>query len=61
MLNEHESSRQSPAPPPPPPPLPHDFDKFNFLPQVLNLLSLIHSDADTATVSSEVRLTLELS
>jgi hypothetical protein len=50
MSNEQESSRQSSPPPP------HDYDKFNFLPHVLNLLNLIHSDADTGTVSTEVRL-----
>jgi hypothetical protein len=36
-----------------PPPAP-DFDKFNFLPHVTNLLNLIHSDADTNVVSTEV-------
>jgi hypothetical protein len=50
MINENESSRQSSPPPA------HDFDKFNFLPHVLNLLNLIHSDADTAAVSQEVRV-----
>lgn len=45
---ENGTSRQ-PSPPPAP-----DVDKFNFLPQVLNLLDLIHSDADTAAVSQEV-------
>jgi hypothetical protein len=35
-----------------PPPAP-DFDKFNFLPHVTNLLNLIHSDADTNVVSTE--------
>jgi hypothetical protein len=47
-VNETESSRQSSPPPS------HDYDKFNFLPHVLNLLNLIHSDADTTTVSQEV-------
>ena len=42
------SSRQSSPPPS------HDYDKFNFLPHVLNLLNLIHSDADTGAVSQEV-------
>ena len=48
MINETASSRQSSPPPT------HDFDKFNFLPHVLNLLNLIQSDADTAAVSQEV-------
>ena len=48
MLNEAKTSR--PASPPPS----HDYDKFNFHPHVLNLLNLIHSDADTAAVSQEV-------
>lgn len=48
MLNEAETSR--PASPPPS----HDYDKFNFRPHVLNLLNLIHSDADTVAVSQEV-------
>jgi hypothetical protein len=41
-----------------PPPAP-DFDKFNFLPHVTNLLNLIHSDADTSAVSTEVCPTRE--
>lgn len=49
MLNEAETSR-----PASPPPL-HDYDKFNFRLHVLNLLNLIHSNADTAAVSQEVR------
>src|SRR5277367_2100083 len=48
MINETASSRQSSPPPT------HDFDKFNFLPHVLNLLNLIQSDADTGAVSQEV-------
>ena len=48
MINEASSSRQSSPPPT------HDFDKFNFLPHVLNLLNLIQSDADTGAVSQEV-------
>src|SRR5947207_11613415 len=47
MIND-ESSRQSSPPPS------HDYDKFNFLPHVLNLLNLIHSDADPSAVSQEV-------
>jgi len=47
-MNEMASSRQSSPPPT------HDYDKFNFLPHVLNLLKLIQSDADTAAVSQEV-------
>jgi hypothetical protein len=50
MLNDTASSRQSSPPPPPA----HDYDKFNFLLYVQNLLTLIHSDADTAVVSQEV-------
>jgi hypothetical protein len=53
MINDG-SSRQSSPPPS------HDYDKFNFLPHVLNLLNLIHSDADTGAVSQEVHNTLNL-
>jgi hypothetical protein len=49
-----ESSRQSSPPPS------HDYDKFNFIPHVLNLLNLIHSEADTGAVSQEVRNTEDL-
>jgi hypothetical protein len=48
MLNDAAPSRQ-PSPPPS-----HDYDKFNFLQHVQNLLTLIHSDAELATVSQEV-------
>ena len=48
MMNESQASRSSTPPPS------HDFNKYNFLPHVLNLLNLIQSDADTSAVSSEV-------
>ena len=54
MIINDESSRQSSPPPS------RDYEKFNFLPHVLNLLNLIHSDADTAAVSTEVHDTLDL-
>jgi hypothetical protein len=52
MLNESQISRSSTPPPS------HDFNKYNFLPHVLNLLTLIQSDADTGLVSSEVEFSL---
>ena len=52
MLNDNLASRTSTPPPS------HDFNKYNFLPHVQNLLNLIQSDADTNLVSSEVPLSL---
>lgn len=48
MINENGVYKQTVTPSKP------DYDKFNFVPHVLNLLNIIHSDGDVTAVSQEV-------